>query len=104
MTATKKDAQGNKKGKDQGQDTSGTVPGLEVTAILHGFSRAGLSWSDRPTKVKVSDLTEDQIKEIKRCPGLTVKEIEMEDDQADDAVNADDKAEAADNESQGESA
>lgn len=104
MTATKKEAPGNKKGKGQEQGTSGTVPGLEVTAILDGFNRAGLAWSDKPTKVKLSDLTEEQIAEIKRCPGLIKKDVEMEDDQADDAANADDKAETTDNEPQGEAA
>ncbi len=100
MASPKNQASTFKKGKSQEQGASSMVPGLEVTAILHGFSRAGLVWSDRPITVKLSELTEDQIAEIKRCPGLTVKEVEIEDDQPDDTAS---DAETIDSESQGES-
>jgi hypothetical protein len=70
---------------DQRNPASSTA-GLKVTAILDGFCRAGLSWSDRPTFVRVSDLTEEQIDEMKRCPGLTVVEVELEEEVVDEVT------------------
>lgn len=106
MASTKKETPAIKKGKSQGNATS---PGLKVTAKLDGFCRAGLSWSERPTVVKLSDLGEDQIAEIKRCPGLIVTEVEVEDDEQANAADDDEAAATANadtsgSESQGESA
>lgn len=97
MASIKNETPVVKKGKSQGHDANSS-PGLKVTAKLDGFCRAGLTWSDRPTVVKLSVLNEDQIAEIKRCPGLIVTEVDVEEDEpgeADDTGN---------NESQGESA
>jgi hypothetical protein len=100
MVSPKKGASAAKDAKSPtpgatGNQTSSTA-GLKVTAILDGFCRAGLSWSDRPTFVRVSDLTEEQIAEMKRCPGLTVVDVELEDEAADEFT------ESTDDEQQGE--
>ena len=77
-TATK-GGQGQSGAKDGQKEPTSSTAGLEVTAIHAGFRRAGLAWSNKPTRVKVDDLTDEQVALLKACPGLTVTEIDLAD-------------------------
>lgn len=54
------------------------VPALSVTSSREGFRRAGRAWSKEATVVKLSDLNEEQIAQIKGEAMLTVAEVEVE--------------------------
>lgn len=85
MATPKKGAKATKGGPDDANDgqnkPASSTAGLEVTATHAGFRRAGLVWSNKPIQVKLADLTDDQVALIKGCPGLTVKEVELADDE-----------------------
>lgn len=54
------------------------VPALRVTAKRDGFRRGGRAWKKEATVVKLSDLNEEQISQIKgETAMLTVEEIEV---------------------------
>jgi hypothetical protein len=76
-------ADGNATG-DLNSTTASTV-GLEVTATRDGFRRAGLVWGRKPARVKLSDLSDEQLTLLYNCPGLTVTEVDLAADMADAA-------------------
>ena len=54
------------------------VPALSVASSREGFRRAGRAWSKEATVVKLSDLSKEQIVQIKDEVLLTVTEVEVE--------------------------
>lgn len=54
------------------------VPGLRIAAKAAGFRRAGRAWSPQATDVLLSDLTKEQIDQLKADPELVVVETEIE--------------------------
>jgi len=58
--------------------------GLEVSANLEGFRRGDRAWSVRPTRVKLSEFSAEQLAAMRTCPGLTVKDITLTDAELDD--------------------
>ena len=56
---------------------TGKVPALRVTASRDGFRRGGRAWNKGENIVAVSELTDEQIKQIKGEDKLTVEEIEV---------------------------
>lgn len=54
-----------------------TVPALSVVAAREGFRRAGRAWSKECIVVPLSELTEEQIEQIKNESVLTVTEVEI---------------------------
>ena len=53
------------------------VPGLRVVAAQDGFRRGGRAWSKEPTDVALSDLSREQIAQIKAEPKLAVTEVDV---------------------------
>lgn len=53
------------------------VPGLRVIAAQDGFRRGGRAWSKEPTEVALTDLTKEQIAQLKAEPTLAVTECEI---------------------------
>jgi hypothetical protein len=87
--ASKNASPAAKAGKDQGASakpatktsagpttSTGSTPGLEVTSKMDGFRRAGIAWTKTPTFVALSDLTDEQVAQIKNEPELTVTEVD----------------------------
>lgn len=58
------------------------VPALSVVSARAGFRRAGRAWGKEASVVKLSDLTNEQIKQIKGESLLTVTEVEIEEQAA----------------------
>lgn len=54
-----------------------TVPALSVQSAREGFRRAGRAWSKEATVVVLSELSEEQIDQIKNETVLTVTEVEI---------------------------
>jgi hypothetical protein len=54
------------------------VPALSVTCSRDGFRRGGRAWPKGETVVKLSDLNDEQIAQIKGEALLTVAEIEVD--------------------------
>lgn len=54
------------------------VPALRVASKREGFRRAGRAWYTMPVEVFLSDLTEDQLAQIRAEPMLDVTDIEVE--------------------------
>lgn len=54
------------------------VPALSVVSARDGFRRGGRAWSKEATVVKLSELTKEQIKQLKGESLLTVTEIEVD--------------------------
>ena len=54
-----------------------TIPALRVSAKAAGFRRAGRAWSVAPVEIALSDLTDEQISQIKGEPKLAVTEITL---------------------------
>lgn len=54
------------------------VPALSVVSGREGFRRAGRAWGKEATVVKLSELSKDQIKQIKGEALLTVSEVEVD--------------------------
>jgi hypothetical protein len=83
MATQKKDAQVAPGGTGQadagtgGACTTSSTAGLAVSAIRDGFRRAGLVWNRKQKEVLLSTLTATQIEQIKKCPGLSVTEIDI---------------------------
>lgn len=46
---------------------------IVVTSSQEGFRRAGRAWSKTPTKIDVTELTQEQLDSILREPMLTVE-------------------------------
>lgn len=64
--------------KQDGKNVSSTsTAGLEVTSKTDGFRRAGMIWSRTPKRIKLSDLTDEQEALLRKCPGLTVTDVDM---------------------------
>lgn len=59
---------------------------LQIVSARAGFRRAGFAFGKEPTTLLVSDLTAEQIKQLKREPLLAVSEVEV--DVAGDAGSA----------------
>lgn len=58
------------------------VPALSVVCDREGFRRAGRAWGKEATVVKLSELTKEQIAQIKGEALLTVTEIEVDEEVA----------------------
>lgn len=58
------------------------VPALSVVSGREGFRRAGRAWGKEATVVKLSELSKDQIKQIKGEALLTVSEVEIDEEVA----------------------
>jgi len=56
------------------------VPALSVVSSREGFRRAGRAWGKEATVVKLSELSKEQIKQIKGEALLTVTEIEVDEE------------------------
>lgn len=56
--------------------------GLEVTSSQAGFRRAGRAWSTTPTVVKLSELTEEQARQIKGEPMLSARIVLIQAEEA----------------------
>ena len=54
------------------------VAALKVSSLREGFRRGGRAWSKEAQIVKLSDLTKDQIAQIKSEPMLAVIETEVD--------------------------
>lgn len=54
------------------------VAALKVVSTIEGFRRGGLAWSTAVTVVKVSDLSEEQLEQIKGESRLIVVEVEID--------------------------
>lgn len=54
------------------------VPALSVVSTREGFRRGGRAWSKEETVVKLSDLSDEQIAQIKGEALLTVTEVEVD--------------------------
>lgn len=54
------------------------VKGVRVASKQEGFRRAGRAWSAEATDVAVSDLTKEQLAQLKSDPMLVVVDIEMD--------------------------
>jgi hypothetical protein len=54
------------------------VPALKVSSLREGFRRGGRAWTKEAQVVKLSDLTKDQIAQIKGEPMLAVVETETD--------------------------
>ncbi len=58
------------------------VPALSVVSGREGFRRAGRAWGKEATVVKLSELSKDQIRQIKGEALLTVSEVEIDEEVA----------------------
>lgn len=58
------------------------VPALSVVSGREGFRRAGRAWGKEATVVRLSELSKDQIKQIKGEALLTVSEVEIDEEVA----------------------
>lgn len=58
------------------------VPALSVVSGREGFRRAGRAWGKEATVVKLSELSKDQIKQIKGEALLTVIAVEVDEEVA----------------------
>lgn len=58
------------------------VPALSVVSGREGFRRAGRAWGKEATVVKLSELSKDQIKQIKGEALLAVAEVEIDEEVA----------------------
>ena len=56
------------------------VPALSVTTKREGLRRAGRAWSKEATVVKLSDLSKEQIAQIKGEALLTVTEVDIDEE------------------------
>lgn len=54
------------------------VPALSVVSGREGFRRAGRAWGKEATVIKLSELSKEQIKQIKGEALLTVSEVEVD--------------------------
>lgn len=54
------------------------VPALSVVSAREGFRRAGRAWSKEATVVRLSELSKEQIRQIKGESLLTVVNVEAE--------------------------
>lgn len=54
------------------------VPALSVVSGREGFRRAGRAWGKEATVVKLSELTKEQVAQIKAEALLTVTEVEID--------------------------
>ncbi|HEY8035215.1 MAG TPA: hypothetical protein VIF37_06460 [Methylobacter sp.] len=59
------------------EDGVKTVPGIRVRTTQAGFRRGGREWSGT-TEVPVSDLTKEQLKQIREEKLLVIDDIEIE--------------------------
>ena len=53
------------------------VKALRVQAKRHGFRRAGRAWNKEAVDVPLSELTQDEIEQIRNEAMLTVAEVEI---------------------------
>lgn len=58
------------------------VPALVVTSAREGFRRGGRAWSKKETTVKLSELSKEQIAQIKAESLLKVAEVEIDEEVA----------------------
>lgn len=60
------------------------VPALSVVASRAGFRRGGFAWGKEATVVKLSDLSDVQIAQIEGEDLLTVTEVEVDEEVAEE--------------------
>jgi hypothetical protein len=65
-----------------------TVPGYRVRTAHNGFRRGGREWHG-VTEVAASELTQDQVAQIKSEPKLVVEDIRIDVPDADQGTDAD---------------
>jgi hypothetical protein len=70
-----------------GADEKKTVPGYRVRTAHPGFRRGGREWHG-VTEVAASELTKDQVAQIKAEPKLVVEDIRIEVAEADPDTDA----------------
>ena len=58
------------------------VPALSVVSGREGFRRAGRAWGKEVTVVKLSELSKEQIKQIKGEALLDITEVEVDEEVA----------------------
>lgn len=63
-------------------DSFRSTAGLKVTSRQAGFRRAGHAWSITPTVIALSELTDDQVLQLKGEPMLKVELVDLEDEEA----------------------
>ena len=73
-------AKPNQNSKAPEQKSASKVPALSVVSSRDGFRRGGRAWSRQETVVKLSELTKQQIAQIKGEPLLTVSEVEVDEE------------------------
>lgn len=56
--------------------------GLKVTSSQDGFRRAGRAWSTTPTVIALSEFTEEQLAALKDEPMLSVRLVDLDDEDA----------------------
>lgn len=56
------------------------VPALSVTCSREGFRRGGRVWGKEESVVKLSDLSDEQIAQIKGEALLTIAEVEVDEE------------------------
>jgi hypothetical protein len=71
--------------KDAGSNASAkpsrpvsNTAGLEVIAKADGFRRAGIAWTKKPKHILLADLTDDQENLLRTCPGLMVRDVQIQ--------------------------
>ena len=63
--------------KDETPKAGDKLHGVEVIAKADVFYRAGRAWGHAPTVVPLSELTEDELDELKSEPMLLVREVDI---------------------------
>lgn len=68
--------------KQAAKKAGDATQGVEVIAKADVFYRAGRQWGQNPTVVPLSDLTEEQLQELRDEPLLIVREVEIKPEEA----------------------
>lgn len=63
--------------KQAAKKAGDATQGVEVIAKTDVFYRAGRQWGQTPTVVPLSDLTEDELQELRDEPLLIVRDVEI---------------------------
>lgn len=80
MATPNKNKAGSAAGEKKADPATNTVqvPALSVVSGREGFRRAGRAWGKEATVIKLSELSKEQIKQIKGEALLTVSEVEVD--------------------------
>lgn len=71
--------------KNQGRAAGPATKGLKVTARPASFRRAGHTFSGEAKTIPLSELTEQQVEQIKADPNLVWQEVDVEEPAAADS-------------------